>query len=231
MKTKTTGAAAPSHDRDVRAPIRPQLLLGYTPTLLLRYTIETREAWLAALVNAMRPAFSALGFPLPAKIRVACGWPSRSALTARSRRIGEAWSTRCSADGTCETFLSPILADPVEVGATLAHELVHHAVGVEHGHKGPFRKCALGIGLVGKMTATVAGPELAGRLHAIAESIGPYPHATLDATLGRKKQSTRMLKITCQDCGCIARMSRQAIEEAGLPTCGCGGAMAEGAGR
>ena len=33
----------------------------------------------------------------------------------------EAWSHRCSADGAHETFLSPVLADPVEVGAVLVH--------------------------------------------------------------------------------------------------------------
>jgi hypothetical protein len=206
------------------------LLLCYTPTPLLRYSIATREAWLGALVDALRPTFAELGFPLPERIRVACGWPSKSALTAKARRIGEAWSARCSADGAHETFLSPCLVDVVEVGATLVHELVHHAVGVECGHKGAFRRCALAVGLTGPMRATSAGPALAERLHAIAAAIGAYPHGTLDATLGRKKQTTRMLKIACTDCGCIARMSRQAIDEAGLPTCGCGGAMAEGGG-
>ena len=117
------------------------------------------------------------------------------------------------------------------MGAVLVHELVHHAVGVEHGHKGPFRKCAVAVGLVGPMRATTAGPALASRLHALAESIGPYPHAQLDANAGRKKQTTRMLKVTCADCGCIVRMTRQWLDEVGAPTCACGGAMAEGGGK
>src|SRR5262249_61210120 len=104
----------------------------------------------------------------PDVIRVAGGGPPKSALPAKPRRIGEAWSAKCSADGTCETFLSPCLADPVQVGAVLVHELVHHAVGVEHGHKGPFRKLAVAIGLTGPMRATSAGPALAERLHTIA---------------------------------------------------------------
>src|SRR5262245_22037697 len=183
--------------------------------------IATREQWLGALVDALRPTFAELGYPLPERIRVACGWPSKSALSAKSRRIGEAWSARCSADGTCETFLSPCLADPVEVGAVLVHGCVHHAVGVEHGHKGRLRRCALPVGPTGPMRATTAGPELAKRLHALAESIGPYPHATLDANSGRKKQGTRMLKVTCADCGCIVRMTRQWLEDVGAPTCAC----------
>lgn len=193
--------------------------------------IATREEWLCALVEALRPTFAELGYPLPDRIRVACGWPSKSALSPKSKRIGEAWSAKCSADGAHETFLSPCLADPVEVGAVLAHELVHHAVGVEHGHKGPFKRCATGIGLVGPMRATSAGQQLASRLHALAESIGPYPHGALVAGDGRKKQTTRMLKVTCPECGCIARMTRQWLDQVGAPTCACGGTMAEGGAR
>ena len=188
----------------------------------------SREHWLGELVSALRPAFAEAGFPLPERIRVACGWPSRSALAGRNRRIGEAWSERCSADGTHETFLSPVLADPVEVGAVLVHELVHHAVGVEHGHKGPFRRCALAMGLEGSMRATTAGAALRERLHALAEGIGPYPHAALQGGEGRRKQSTRMLRVVCDACGCLARMTRQWIDMAGPPTCGCGGTMLEG---
>lgn len=193
--------------------------------------MPSREEWLGLLVDALRPDFVRLGHPLPDRIRVSCGWPSKSALSAKSRRIGEAWSHRCSDDGAHETFLSPCLADPIEVGAVLVHELVHHAIGVEHGHKGPFTRCAKGIGLVGPMRATSAGPELASRLHALAEQLGPYPHAKLDATLGRKKQATRMLKVQCASCGCIVRMTRQWLDEVGAPTCACGSEMQEGGAR
>lgn len=193
--------------------------------------IATREQWLSALVDALRSTFAELGSPLPERIRVSCGWPSKSALSSKSKRIGEAWSARCSADGAHETFLSPCLADPVEVGAVLVHELVHHAVGVEHGHKGPFARCAKAVGLVGPMRSTSAGPELSGRLHALAESIGPYPHGALLAGNGRKVQTTRMLKVACADCGCIVRMTRQWLDEVGAPTCACGGTMAEGGAR
>jgi len=190
--------------------------------------MPSREDWLGRMVDALRPTFAGLGYPLPERIRVACGWPSRSALAGRAKRIGEAWSHRCSGDGAYETFLSPVLADPIEVGATLVHELVHHAVGVEAGHKGPFRKCALAVGLTGPMRATSAGDALRGRLQRLSEELGPYPHAALNGGDGRKKQTTRMLKVKCADCGCIARMTRQWLDDVGAPTCGCGGTMAEG---
>lgn len=193
--------------------------------------IPTREEWLGRMVDAFRPMFAELGKPLPDRIRVSCGWPSRSALSGKSKRIGEAWSHRCSGDGAHETFLSPVLADVVEVGATLVHELVHHAVGVEAGHKGPFRALALAVGLVGPMRATTAGAALAERLHTIAEELGAYPHAALTGGDARKRQSTRMLKVSCPDCGCLARMTRQWLDQVGAPTCGCGGTMAEGGAR
>ncbi|MCC7065852.1 MAG: transcription elongation protein SprT [Planctomycetes bacterium] len=190
--------------------------------------MPSREDWLGRMVDALRPAFAEHGHPLPERIRVSCGWPSRSALSGKAQRIGEAWSQLCSADGAHETFLSPVLADPVDVGAVLVHELVHHAVGVQAGHKGPFRTLALAVGLTGPMRATTAGAALRVRLHALAEAIGPYPHATLSGGNGKKKQSTRMLKVTCPECGCIARMTRQWLEEVGAPTCACGGTMTEG---
>ena len=53
----------------------------------------------------------------------------------------------------------------------------------------------------------------------------------LNGASGRKKQTTRMLKVTCAACGCIARMARQWLDEVGAPTCACGGDMAEGGAR
>jgi hypothetical protein len=175
--------------------------------------------------------FAAHGGHLPERIRVSCGWPSRSARSGKAQRVGEAWSHRCSADGSHETFLSPVLADPIEVGATLVHELVHHAVGVEAGHRGDFRRLALAVGLTGPMRSTTASEGLGQRLHALAEQLGPYPHAALAGQGNGRKQSTRMLKVGCAACGCIIRMTRQWLDATGAPTCACGGSMTEGGGR
>lgn len=189
--------------------------------------MSTREEWLGALVDALRPRFTELGHPLPERIRVSCGWPSTGGTSRNRKTIGQAWSPKCSADGTHETFVSPVLGTAEDVGHVLVHELVHHAVGVAAGHKSPFRKLALAIGLEGKMTATTAGPELTERLHALAERLGPYPHARLDGSADRKKQDTRMLKVTCPGCGCVVRMTRKWLDDAGAPTCACGDAMQE----
>ena len=190
-----------------------------------------REAWLEnakdALLNKVFFPVSTstpINLSVPEKIRIACSWPSRNAGPSNRRAIGQNFSPAASADGTNEIIISMVLDDPIRVLDVLTHELVHALVGNEHGHKGPFRTLAKAVGLEGKMTATVAGEELTATLKEIYEELGEYPHAQLDIS-NVKKQSTRLIKMECNDCGFIARASRKAIEDAGLPTCGCGGSM------
>lgn len=175
----------------------------------------------------MRPDFETAGFPLPEKIRASCSWPSKSGLAAKKRRIGEAWSAKNSGDNSFEVFVSPVLKDPIEVAATLVHELVHCAVGLEDGHRGKFPVCARAVGLEAKMTATKAGETLTKRLQELTAKLGPYPHAELKHSNGPPKQSTRMLKVVCRECGCVCRMTRKWLDEVGAPTCACGGQMVE----
>jgi hypothetical protein len=87
----------------------------------------TREAWLNAVVAHFKPDFAGYGYPLPERLRVTCGWPSKGALALKARRIGECWHPKASEDGAVEVFISPVLADPIEVGHVLVHELCHAA--------------------------------------------------------------------------------------------------------
>lgn len=150
--------------------------------------VATREQWLAQLVFALRPMFAEAGYPLPEKIRVACGWPSMATGKDRRRVGGEAWSALCSADGTHETFLSPMMADPIDVGAVLVHELVHHAVGVAAGHGPLFRRCALAVGLTGQMRSTVATEALRARLEAMVRCSAPTRTARSSAATGARSR-------------------------------------------
>ncbi len=184
----------------------------------------TREDWLNELTDLLRPLFEDAGVPIPGKVRSTCGWPSRSARPGKKQRIGECWPADTSDDGHCEVFISPILSDPVEVGETLVHELVHTAMESGVGHKAPFRKAALAIGLEGKMTATNAGEELVDRLRVLTKGIGDYPHAKISVHPDDKKQGTRMLKLLCPECGYLARTTKKWIEM-GTPTCVCGKKM------
>jgi hypothetical protein len=179
----------------------------------------TREEWLNAAIAQFRPWFADQGKPLPDKLRVTCGFTSTRALAgAKNQRIGECWYSPCSADGTTELIVSITLAEPVSTLAILAHELCHAALPIGVGHKGPFKQLATAIGLEGKMTATVAGPLFKQRAAEIIEAIGPYPHGALNAAAQRKKQSTRMIKCTCPECGYTARTTRQWLE-VGPPHC------------
>ena len=99
-------------------------------------TLPTREAWLLGLANALRPVYGRHKAALPTRVRISVGWPSKSATTARTRRIGECWYS--ASDGVPQVFVSPLLADQLQVAAVLMHELVHAALGpgAEPAHAG-----------------------------------------------------------------------------------------------
>lgn len=178
----------------------------------------TREEWLSAAALAMRPMFDAQGAADFPKFRVSCGWPKGG-----RKAIGQAWHPDSSGDATAELFISPALEDVATVMHVLMHELVHAVVG-NGGHKGLFRKLAKSLGLEGKMTATVAGKALAEELLLLTGALGAYPHAEL-SKLTVTKQGTRMLRVSCPNCGCILRMTAKWLEQAGVPRCGCGADM------
>ena len=176
----------------------------------------TREQWLIRASKKLSKIIKDNGETVPGNVRVSCSFPSQAIRT----RIGEAWTETASEDGAHETFISPVISDPVDVLAILLHELVHHAVGVANGHKAPFKRLAVACGLEGKMTATVAGEELTERLKAMAETLGEYPHKTLNPGIGRKKQSTRLVKCACKECGYTVRTTQKWLVF-GAPLCPC----------
>lgn len=181
-------------------------------------TYKTREDWLQAFTQhpATQAAFAGLGAPIPAQLRIGVGWTNKG---ARAKAIGECYSTVCSGDGTWEIIMSPVLAEGSRVADVLIHELVHASVGLECGHKGAFTRVAKGLGLEGKMTATIAGAGWHAWADDVVAELGDYPHAMLDGALssGPKKQGTRMLKVYC-GCGYQVRASRKWLEVA-MPDC------------
>ncbi|MBO6507332.1 MAG: SprT-like domain-containing protein [Roseibium sp.] len=181
-----------------------------------------REAWLLRLASELDTKLFGEEMPV---YRVTCGWPSRGATSQKKRTIGQCFCPTASTDGTAELIVSMWLDDPMEVAATLAHEMIHAIVGIEAGHKGPFRALALQIGLEGKMTATTAGEAFKQTVQPILDELGPYPHAKLDPKSGPKKQSTRLIKAEC-GCGYTVRVTRKWLEEVGAPLCPLHGEMA-----
>ena len=182
--------------------------------------MDTREQWLNLAVDELRPLFDANGFPLPSKIRVTCGFPSRHARSL-NRAIGEHHSAKASADGTHEILISPVESDVFEVFGILVHELAHAATDGD-GHRGRFPACVRRFYLEGKPTHTKVGDNFRLQFGDLVSSLGDYPHARLNVEADRKKQSTRMLKAVCRDCGYTIRLTAKWASQ-GLPSCHCGG--------
>jgi hypothetical protein len=177
---------------------------------------DNREAWLGAATLALGERFTAAGYAVPTAIRVAIGFPSSGRL---SSRVGECWSPEASADGNHEIFIRADRSDPVDILAILVHELVHAVVGNAEKHGPRFRRCALALGLEGKMTATRAGPALKSDLAKLAENLGKLPHGAMNWQAGRKKQTTRLLKVCCPECGYVVRVAGKWLDEMGPPHC------------
>jgi hypothetical protein len=181
----------------------------------------TREEWLVAAVEQFRPMFAEIGRTIPA-VRVSVGWPGGSG--RKNKTIGQCWPTLATADKVAQVFISPVLMNHKQVLETLAHELVHAVDDCQSGHKGDFAKMARRLGLEGKLTATQAGDEMTAKLADMAALLGAYPHGQISAGNGAdgpKKQTTRMVKCECPDCGYIARTSRVHLEAHGAPICPC----------
>jgi hypothetical protein len=183
----------------------------------------TREAWLVAAVEGLRPMFAAQSAEIPA-VKVSVGWPGGRG--KKSNVVGQCWHPEAAADKAAHIFVSPAVSSPAEVLAILVHELVHAVDVNKSGHKGAFAKLAKALGLVGKMTTSTAGEDLALELNKLAESLGEYPHGALLAggrgADGPKKQGTRMLKVECTEgSGYVVRMTRKWLDEYGAPTCPC----------
>lgn len=226
---------------DLRVRIEAQMHTREAHTVT---ATTNREAWLIAAVEELRPMFAELGEELPT-VRVSVGWPGGRG--NKSATIGQCWAKCMTADSVPQLFVSPVLDDGKRVLDVLAHELVHAVDDCKSGHRGRFAKVAKGIGLTGKMTATVAGDELKAKLATIADKLGTYPHARLsngapitpakpgddpeadpedDPTQGEPKQGTRMLKVVCPDDGYTVRTTRKWLD-VGLPSCPCGATMRE----
>lgn len=185
-------------------------------------TFATREDWLTAGVEELRPVFDAIGKPIPNRIRVACGFPLDA---KRSKAIGQCWADTASADKTIEILISPVLDKPVDVFEVLVHELCHATAGAFN-HGVNFRKVAEAMHLkaVGSgrepWKSTKGSPDFVPVFGAIIESLQDYPHAALTYK-DRKTQGTRLLKAYCPSCGYTVRLTQKWANQ-GLPTCPCG---------
>ncbi len=182
----------------------------------------TRELWVSAIVDSMRPEFARRGYPLPEKVRATIAFTSKG---WRGKRRGECWSPDMSGDGATEVMVCLREKDAIHIGNILTHELVHAAQFLEaknegkkvkNGHDRRFKKIADAMDItVGKGTHALGDPKGAWGEWAIPliEAAGPMPHSAIAEHVAKeKKQTTRMLKCECPDCGAIWRTSKKVLE-------------------
>jgi hypothetical protein len=115
---------------------------------------SSREAWLRAAINELRPYFTKLGLHLPEKVRCSVAFTSQG---KKGKVAGECWHACASDDGHHEIIIRADFADPAEVLGVLVHELVHAALPPEAKHGKIFRDAALKIGLEGPMRNALPG--------------------------------------------------------------------------
>jgi hypothetical protein len=175
---------------------------------------KTREEWLLAAVEEIRPIFVNKGHHIPQNCQVSCGFASTG---TRSHHIGQCWPRESSTDERNQIFISPALYEPAEVLDTLVHELVHAVDDCEHKHGKEFKKIALSLGMMGPMRSAGAGPELKIKLEEIAKALGPYPHGKLKVThrivINRSRPRAK-----CPACGFQVPMLKRFLAY-GAPIC------------
>jgi hypothetical protein len=170
--------------------------------------IVTREDWLIAFVKGSRPIFENAGCTIPPKIKISIGFPSQNALSGRKQRLGEHWGTETTDH---HIFITPLIDDAIKIAEITTHELVHACVG--NHHRKAFSTCGAAVGLEGKAAQMEAG-ELWHKLHeSLLKALGPIPHhKIIPALKDEKKQTTRLLKCTCPDCGFVFRTTAKWLE-------------------
>src|SRR5258708_6357288 len=181
-------------------------------------TSEARHEWLEAAVRHLRPRFTRAGYGIPERIRVSIGFTRGSGW---QHSIGQCWAADRSSDQFFEVFVSPELGTPehtTRILGVLTHELVHATVGVQAGHKAPFKRCANAVGLAGRMTATTESDAFAAWVNdVVVADIGRYPAGKLRLTY--RKQTTRLVKCVCATCQYPARTTRVWLDASGPPHC------------
>lgn len=179
-----------------------------------------RETWLEKftdqfLLNHFKNAGYEINSELRSKLKFSCSLTSGRG-SKNARAIGLHFSPQSSKGAYHEIMISPTIEESARVADILIHEIVHAIAGNENGHNKIFRKCALSVGLTGKMTATIASDDLKSKLNSWVSEFGEYPHREL--MLSGKKQSTRLIKCECE-CGYNVRITRKWLNDLGAPIC------------
>ena len=183
----------------------------------------TREEYLQKAKDELNGrVFKQAGYEIP-EVKIACSWALGTA-DKNKKTLGQCVPRSWSKANINEIMIMPTVDDSEQVIDTLAHELVHAVDDNKSGHGAGFRKICLAVGLNGssQMRYACAGDELKQTITEIVKDIGLYPHNELQIHK-HKRQTTRMLKVSCTECNFSYRTSRKNIGMMANTICnGCG---------
>lgn len=178
---------------------------------------KDREAWLTEASNL---ALDDLLMPISEpsyeyerpNFRISIGFPKHS---RGGKAIAVCFKTEASSDGVNEIFINPEIDSPIEVMEAMIHELIHAIDDGESGHRNFFAHMARKAGLEGPLTATHAGDKLMVTLKEYADLLGAFPHNKMVLDKTHKKDSTRQLKMQCENTRCefLFRTSAKQMEK------------------
>ena len=183
----------------------------------------TREEYLQKAKDELNDrVFKQAGYEIP-EVKISCSWALGTA-DKNKKTLGQCVPKSWSKANINEIMIMPTVDDSEKVIDILAHELVHAVDDNKSGHGAGFRKICLAVGLNGssQMRYACAGDELKQTIADIVRDIGLYPHSELQIHK-RKRQTTRMLKVSCTECNFSYRTSRKNIGMMANTICnGCG---------
>jgi Zn finger protein HypA/HybF involved in hydrogenase expression len=174
---------------------------------------QTREAWLQAAVEKLRPLFAAKGHQIP-PVQVSIGFTNGG---PRCHHIGQCWPSHMAEDKISHIFIVPGLGNPVEILDVLVHELVHAVDNCASSHGKVFKKIALSVGLEGHMRSAHAGAKLKAQLGELAQDLGPLQHGAL-AKRPKRAINAKRPRARCKECGYEVPMLKRFLEY-GPPLC------------
>ena len=142
--------------------------------------INTREAWLRACLTRVTAGWP-VGSDLPENTHISVGFPHKGRGRGAGRVI-ESYEPEQSDGGHWEIFVSPTVADSLEVARAVVMEAARIAT-----HRAP----------------TAGEIETLGeRARRVCETLPPYPHSALKvgAHAPGKPPEARLIKVTCPEC-------------------------------
>jgi hypothetical protein len=153
---------------------------------------SARVAWLETVYQFFNEEIFNKECPFGANI--SWGWPSRSPKKAH----GQASELLKNANSEFLITISPIIDNTTEILDTLVHEMVHLAVGCEHGHRKAFSQLAKKVGLEKPWSASTPSEELKDLFKRVVIKFGDIPSGHYKFNEQKKKQTTRLRLYTCE---------------------------------